>query len=495
MTLQAASCWYRAWDSSWRVVCSCCRSVKLCSITASCREAPESAGERREPSPAPRPPGTHPLVLQGFQDGRDAGGRGGFGADRVRDWKKGGHIIHGLHIPLDPRAPTPCLYPSLSQPPQRNRGPPFINDPAPPPYRGRSLSALTGADERHGAGQAVAALRLRPRCPSEAVSGSPFRSGVPVPVPVGACGPPRAAPERSRGRRRRNRKRSRHPPRSPRRRERRLPACTARRRPPPGVAMVTAFPACTAAAPGTTAPGVPRGGAEIAGPRMGSAVGHQALLALLLWIPFLMASAGDGGKDGQEGVRGHAATSDDLLLRLGRSAWDTLENWVGPQPLRMVAESLSAVLWIVSSGISAALSTLCGILGDLLAAFSINGHQLVRTAALAPGEVQRVLLWAVAALVGSWVLSQLRGLLLPLLRGVKVFLFLAAFLHVATSQESPTAQAGMLLGLWVLYALLGSLVASPDPSSRLDAAVRSLEWKVEELRRRQKFGGPRNRED
>ncbi|NXD59647.1 TM109 protein, partial [Corvus moneduloides] len=207
-------------------------------------------------------------------------------------------------------------------------------------------------------------------------------------------------------------------------------------------------------------------------------------------------------------------TSDDLLLRLGRSAWDTLENWVGPQPLRMVAESLSAVLWIVSSGISAALTTLCGILGDLLAAFSINGewdsprgtaptpipgstattdsqipfpgHQLVRTAALAPGEVQRVLLWAVAALVGSWVLSQLRGLLLPLLRGVKVFLFLAAFLHVATSQESPTAQAGMLLGLWVLYALLGSLVASPDPSSRLDAAVRSLEWKVEELRRRQK---------
>ncbi|NXI01095.1 TM109 protein, partial [Pachycephala philippinensis] len=207
-------------------------------------------------------------------------------------------------------------------------------------------------------------------------------------------------------------------------------------------------------------------------------------------------------------------TSDDLLLRLGRSTWDTLENWVGPQLLQMVAESLSAVLWIVSSGISVALTTVCGILGDLLAAFSINGewdsprgmapapipgaaaatdsqipfpgHRLVRAAALAPGEVQRVLLWAVAALVGSWVLSRLRGLLLPLLRGAKVFLFLGAFLHVAASQESPTAQAGMLLGLWVLYTILSSLVASRDPSSRLDAAVRSLEWKVEELRRRQK---------
>lgn len=123
------------------------------------------------------------------------------------------------------------------------------------------------------------------------------------------------------------------------------------------------------------------------------------------------------------------------------------------------------------------------------------GHRLVRAAALAPGEVQRVLLWAVAALVGSWLLSRLRGLLLPLLHGVKLFFFLGVFLHVATSRESPTVQAGMLLGLWVLYAILGSLVPSPDPSKRLDAAVRSLEWKVEELRRRQKFGGPRNRED
>ncbi|NWI83125.1 TM109 protein, partial [Dryoscopus gambensis] len=178
--------------------------------------------------------------------------------------------------------------------------------------------------------------------------------------------------------------------------------------------------------------------------------------------------------------------SDDLLLWLGRSAWDTLEGWLGPQPLRLVAESLSATLWIVSSGISAALSTLCGILGDLLAAAGIDGQQLVRAAALAPGEVQRVLLWAAAFLLGSWVLSRLRGLLLPLLRAAKVFLFLRAFLHVATSRESPTVQAGMLLGLWVLHVLLSSLVASPDPSSRLDAAMRSLEWKVEELQRRQK---------
>ncbi|XP_027751363.1 transmembrane protein 109 [Empidonax traillii] len=230
---------------------------------------------------------------------------------------------------------------------------------------------------------------------------------------------------------------------------------------------------------------------------MGSAGGLRAVLVLLLWALFLVGSAADGAKDGPEGFQGHAgtATMDDLLSRLGKASWDTLEGWVGPQPLQMVAESLSTTLWIVSSGISAALTTLCGILADLLAASSIGGHRLVRAAALSPGEVQRVLLWALAALVGSWVLSWLRGLLLPLLQGVKLFLFLGAFLHVAASKESPTVQAGMLLALWVLYALLGSLLGSQNPTARLDVAVRSLEWKVEELRRRQKFGGPRNRED
>ncbi|NXF54175.1 TM109 protein, partial [Oceanites oceanicus] len=178
--------------------------------------------------------------------------------------------------------------------------------------------------------------------------------------------------------------------------------------------------------------------------------------------------------------------ADDLLSRLGRAAWEALENWVGSQPLRLVAESLAATLWVVSSGISAALTILCRILGDLLSASGVSGDRLVRAAALGPGEVQRVLLWGLAALVGSWLLSRLRGLLLPALRWVKLCCFLGAFFHIAASQESPTMQAGMLLGLWVLYALLGRVVGSPDPSTKLDAAVRSLEWKVEELRRRQK---------
>ncbi|XP_068004324.1 voltage-gated monoatomic cation channel TMEM109 [Melanerpes formicivorus] len=227
-------------------------------------------------------------------------------------------------------------------------------------------------------------------------------------------------------------------------------------------------------------------------------MGQRALVVLLLWLPVLgVVAAQEDGQDkfhGQGKFRGHA-TADDLLTRLGRAAWDTLESWVGSQALHLVAESLSATVWVVSSGISVALTMLCGILGDLLAATGFSGDGLVRTAALGPSEVQRVLLWGLAALVGSWLLSWLRGLLLPTLRWVKIFCFLGAFLNVAASQETPTAKAGMLLGLWVLYALLGKLLAPPSGSSRLDEAVRSLEWKVEELRRRQKWGGPRNREE
>uniref|UniRef100_A0A663EYP6 Transmembrane protein 132A n=1 Tax=Aquila chrysaetos chrysaetos TaxID=223781 RepID=A0A663EYP6_AQUCH len=240
--------------------------------------------------------------------------------------------------------------------------------------------------------------------------------------------------------------------------------------------------------PGSTAP--PCGG-ETPGSKMGGDVGRRALLAVLLCIPFLGVTAGDRAGDGQDGFRGPAAAdgADDLLSRLGRAAWATLESWVGPQPLRLVAESLAATLWIVSSGISAALTTLCGILGDLLAASGISGDRLVRSVTLGPGEVQRVLLWGLAALVGSWLLSRLWGLLLRAFRWVKLCCFLGAFLHVAVSRQSPTVQAGMLLGLWVLYTLLGCLVGPPSPSPQLDAAVRSLEWKVEELRRRQKWGG------
>lgn len=140
--------------------------------------------------------------------------------------------------------------------------------------------------------------------------------------------------------------------------------------------------------------------------RMEGAVGHRALVVLLLCVAALGTVA--AGDDGQDKFRGRA-TSDDLLSRLGRAAWETLETWMGSQPLHLVAEvssaphgaipgdtgeaasrlspaphrllnpllspqSLSATFWIVSSGVSVALTMLCGILGDLLAATGFTGE-------------------------------------------------------------------------------------------------------------------------
>ncbi|XP_027313848.3 voltage-gated monoatomic cation channel TMEM109 [Anas platyrhynchos] len=212
-------------------------------------------------------------------------------------------------------------------------------------------------------------------------------------------------------------------------------------------------------------------------------------------------TGGGGGGGGPGELRAPPVPSTDPLWRLGHAAWATLEGWLGPEPLRLLAEGLAAVLWLVSSAISAGLAVLSTVAGDILSACGLGGAGLVRGAALAPGEVQRVLLWGLAALAGARLLRRLLGVLLaPLrraLRCLKLCCFLAAFLRVAAAEGSgPTAQAAMLLGLWGLYLLLGGGGEHPPgPEARLEAAVRSLEWKVEELCRWHRWGGAQNREE
>ncbi|XP_062484879.1 voltage-gated monoatomic cation channel TMEM109, partial [Pezoporus occidentalis] len=187
-----------------------------------------------------------------------------------------------------------------------------------------------------------------------------------------------------------------------------------------------------------------------------------------------------------------AAGGDDLLSRAGTAAWSALEGALGPQPLRAVAEFLSSCLWAISCGLSAALGALGGILGELLAAAGINGSPALRAAVPGPAAVQRALLWSLAALALSGLGSRLRARALPLVRFALRCCFLGAFVWVAGSAQSPTAQAGQLLALWGLRCALEAVGAPPEPEPRLEAALRSLEWKVEELRRRQRWGGPRN---
>ena len=120
--------------------------------------------------------------------------------------------------------------------------------------------------------------------------------------------------------------------------------------------------------------------------------------------------------------------------------------------------------------------------------------------ALSPGAVQRVLLWGLLALVGvhflPWLLGLVVALLRPVLHWLRLCAFLGAFLHVVAAEGSGLmVRAAMLLGLWGLYVLLGGGRAPPpSPGAHLEAAVRSLEWKVEELRRRQQhYGAARGR--
>ncbi|XP_062432969.1 voltage-gated monoatomic cation channel TMEM109 isoform X2 [Rhea pennata] len=224
----------------------------------------------------------------------------------------------------------------------------------------------------------------------------------------------------------------------------------------------------------------------------------QTVLALLLRATFLGVAA-SRMEDGQESFQRQDIIADDFLSWLGRAAREVLETWMGREPLQLVAESLSTVLWTVSSGISVALTMLCKILGDILTAFGLNGNVLVQNVRLGPGEVQKLLLWGLAVLVSSWLLTQLLGLVLDLLVymlwWVKLCCFLCAFSYVVASQENPTVQAGLLLGLWMFYTLLGRLAGLRSPGADLEATVRSLEWKVEELRQRQKLGVAQTQEE
>ncbi|KAG6921113.1 transmembrane protein 109, partial [Chelydra serpentina] len=124
------------------------------------------------------------------------------------------------------------------------------------------------------------------------------------------------------------------------------------------------------------------------------------------------------------------------------------------------------------------------------------GDQVVQPLKLGAAQVQTLLLWGLAAVVGYWLLSQLLGLLLSILGhvmwGLKVAFFLGCFLLIVSTVPNPSVQALLLLCLLTLYALLGRLSGARHSGSQLEAKVRNLEWQVEELRRRQRRVSPRN---
>ncbi|XP_037755332.1 transmembrane protein 109 isoform X1 [Chelonia mydas] len=223
----------------------------------------------------------------------------------------------------------------------------------------------------------------------------------------------------------------------------------------------------------------------------------QPAVAILMSVAFLHVAAASTQHYHREAWR-EAAVQADFLSQLAQGMRETLEEWIGRDTLQLVTENVSAGFGIVSSGISAGLIILSGIAGQILSTFGVNGDHVVQPLKLGPAQVQTLLLWGLAAVVGYWLLSQLLGLLLSILGrvlwGLKVVVFLGCFLLIVSAAPNPSVQALLLLCLLTLYALLGRLSGARHSGSQLEAKVRNLEWQVEELRRRQRRVSPRNLE-
>ncbi|XP_062973033.1 voltage-gated monoatomic cation channel TMEM109 isoform X2 [Elgaria multicarinata webbii] len=178
----------------------------------------------------------------------------------------------------------------------------------------------------------------------------------------------------------------------------------------------------------------------------------------------------------------------DFLSQVGRALRQTVEDFIGRENFQLLNENISSLLWIVASGISSALFVVARIAGQFLTSFGMAGDHLTQFLKLSPDKVQVLLLWGLAALIGYWVLSLLLSLLLALLSrvmwGLKVVLFGACFVFVATMVPDRSVQTLLLLALLTLYVLLGWLTGSHHSGARLEAKVRSLERQVEELQRR-----------
>ncbi|XP_007519575.1 transmembrane protein 109 [Erinaceus europaeus] len=227
----------------------------------------------------------------------------------------------------------------------------------------------------------------------------------------------------------------------------------------------------------------------------------RVLPSVFLALVLLHAASAQSHQDfGSPGQRKREVPTD-RLSQMGRSLRETLDDWVGPETTHLVSETLSQVMWVVSSAISVAFFALSGISAQLLNAMGLDGELLTEGLKLSPSQVQTFLLWGAMALLAYWLLSLLLGLLLALLGrilwGLKLVLFLAGFVALVRSVPDPSTRALLLLALLTLYALLSRLTGSRASGAQLETKVRGLERQVEELRWRQRRAakGPRSVEE
>ncbi|XP_068964657.1 voltage-gated monoatomic cation channel TMEM109 isoform X2 [Petaurus breviceps papuanus] len=220
---------------------------------------------------------------------------------------------------------------------------------------------------------------------------------------------------------------------------------------------------------------------------MGRIMPKAVLLAFVALLVLNMASSQQDFHSRKQQKRDPPA---DFLSQTGSAIRQTLDAWIGPEIMHVVAQTMSQALWAISSAISVAFFALSGISAQLLNVMGLDGDHLTQGLKLSPGQVQTFLLWGVGSLIAYWVLVLLLGLLLALLGrilwGLKLVIFLVGFVAVVKSVPDPSIRALMLLGLLSLYALLSRLTGSRASGAQLEAKIRGLERQVEELRWRQR---------
>lgn len=216
----------------------------------------------------------------------------------------------------------------------------------------------------------------------------------------------------------------------------------------------------------------------------------KALLVVLVALALLHSASSQSHRDFASSGQQKREASGDILTQIGLSLRETLDTWLGPETMHLVTETLSQVMWAISSAISVACFALSGIAAQLLSALGLDGDHLTQCLKLSPSQVQTLLLWGAAALVLYWLLSLLLGLVLALLGrilgGLKLVILVASFVGLVRSVPDPSSRALMLLALLTVYALLSRLMGSRASGSHLEAKVRGLERQMEELRWRQK---------
>ncbi|XP_029430559.1 transmembrane protein 109 [Rhinatrema bivittatum] len=181
----------------------------------------------------------------------------------------------------------------------------------------------------------------------------------------------------------------------------------------------------------------------------------------------------------------------DFMAQVAHAVREALEGLLGKEITEQITTTISSLFWILCSGVSTALLTLSGLLQQLLKVLGVEGDHVTGFLELSPSQVQYILLWGIAALIGYWILSFLLGLVFSFLARImwliKISVFLLAFFYILMMVPDTNLRVLLLLGLVSAYAVLRRLGSGgPRYDAHVENKLWNLERQVERLHQKQR---------